>query len=95
MCCRRKQQANGGMGLLVCEESSRMKICELGSVFESKRVQRFNRPSILCNTRPVFFIRFQEPFCLQSISNNADEPVFVKYVVGICVECMEVVRPDL
>ena len=58
-------------------------MCELGSVSESKSVQRLHRPSILCNTRLVFFIRCQEPFCLQSISDNAGEALFAKYVVGI------------
>ena len=31
---------------LVCIESSKVKMCELGSVSESKRVQRLHRPSI-------------------------------------------------
>ena len=51
--------------------------------FPSPRVQRLHRPSILCNTRLVFFIRCQEPFCLQSIPDDAGEALFVKYVVGI------------
>ena len=68
---------------LVSGESSRVKMCELGFFSESKRVQRFNRPSILCNARLVIFIRCQEPFCLQSISNNAGEALFVEYVIGI------------
>ena len=68
---------------LVCRESSRVKMCELGLFFESKRVQRLHSPSILCNARLVFFIRCQEPFCLQSISNNAGEALFVEYVIGI------------
>ena len=33
--------------------------------------------------------------CLDSISNNAGEAVFVKYVVCICVVCLEVVCPYL
>ena len=80
---------------LVCRERSRVKMSELGSVSESKRVQRLHRPSMLYNSRLVFFFRFQEPFCLQSISNNAGEALFVKYVVGIWVVFMEVVCPDL
>ena len=49
----------------------------------SPEVQRLQRPSILCNARLVFFIRCQEPVCLQSISDNACEALFIKYV--ICV----------
>ena len=60
-----------------------MKICELGSVSDFKRVQRLHRPIILCNTRLVFFIRCQKPFCLQSIPDNAGEALFAKYVIGI------------
>ena len=53
--------------------------------FPSPGVQRLQRPSILCNARLGFFIRCrcQEPFCLQSISDNACEALFDKYV--ICV----------
>ena len=51
--------------------------------FPSPRVQRLHRPSILCNTRLVFFIRCQEPFCPQSIPDNAGEALFVKYVIGV------------
>ena len=52
--------------------------------FPSPRIQRLHRPSILCNARLVFFIRCQEPFCLdQRISDNAGEAKFVKYVIGI------------
>ena len=47
--------------------------------FLSPRVQRLHRPSILCNTRLVFFIRCQEPFCLQSIPDDAGEALFAKY----------------
>ena len=53
---------------------------EVGSVSESKKVQRLQRRSY---SRLVFFFQCQEPFCLQSISNNADEALFVKYVMGI------------
>ena len=60
-----------------------MKMCELGSVFESKKVKRSHSPSILCNSRLVCFIRCQDPFCLKSVSNKAGEAVFVKHVVGI------------
>ena len=60
-----------------------MKICELGSVSESKKIQRLHRPSILCNSRPFFWSL--EPFFLKSISNNAGEAVFVKYVVSMDV----------
>ena len=65
--------------------------------FPSPRVQRLQRPSILCNPRLVFFFRCQEPFCLQSITDNAAEALFVKYdyVIGIRVVSMEVVSPDL
>ena len=63
--------------------------------FPSPRVQRLQRPSILCNPRLVFFFRCQEPFCLQSITDNAGEALFVKYVIGIRVVSMEVVSPDL
>ena len=41
---------------LVCTESSRVKMCELDSVSESKRVQRLHRPSFLCNSRLVFLV---------------------------------------
>ena len=63
--------------------------------FPSPRVQRLQRPSILCNPRLVFFFRCQEPFCLQSITDNAGEALFVKYVSGIRVVSMEVISPDL
>ena len=46
--------------------------------FPSPRVQRLHRPSILCNTRLVFIIRCQEPFCLQSIPDDAGKALFVK-----------------
>ena len=36
-----------------------------------------------------------EPFCLQSITDNAVEALFVEYVIGIRVVSMEVVSPDL
>ena len=58
--------------------------------FPSPRVQRLHRTSIVCNARLVFFIRCQEPFCLQSISDNAGEALFIKYVMV----CMEIVSPD-
>ena len=61
--------------------------------FPSPRVQSL--PSILCNPRLVFFFRCQEPFCLQSITDNTDEALFVEYVIGIRVVSMEVVSPDL
>ena len=64
---------------LVCRGSSKVREVPL----PSPGVQRLQRPSILCNARPVFFIRCQEPFCLQSISDNAGEALFIKYV--ICV----------
>ena len=51
--------------------------------FPSPRVQRLHRPSILCNARLVFFIRCKEPFCLQSISDNAGEALLIKYVIGV------------
>ena len=51
--------------------------------FPSPRVQRLHRPSFLCNTKMVFFIRCQEPFCLQSIPDDAGEAWFVKYVIGV------------
>ena len=41
--------------------------------FPSPRVQSLQRPSILCNPRLVFFFRCQEPFCLQSITDNTGE----------------------
>ena len=63
--------------------------------FPSPSVQRLHRPNILCNTRLFFFIRCQEPFCLQSIPDDAGEALFVKYVIGVSVVCMEVVSPDL
>ena len=63
--------------------------------FHSPRVQRLHRPSILCNARLVFFIRCQLPLCLQSISDNACEALFIKYVIGVLVVCMEIVSPDL
>ena len=63
--------------------------------FPSPRVQRLQRPSILCNPRLVFFFRCQEHFCLQSITDNAGEALFVEYVIGIRVVSMEVVSPDL
>ena len=59
------------------------------------RVQSLQRPSILCNPRLVFFFRRQEPFCLQSITDNTGEALFVEYVIGIRVVSMEVVSPDL
>ena len=59
------------------------------------QVQRLQRPSILCNPRLVFFFRCQEPFCLQSITDNSGEALFVEYVIGIRVVSMEVVSPDL
>ena len=59
------------------------------------RVQRLQIPSILCNARLVFFIRCQEPFCLQSISDNACEALFIKYVICVLVVCVEIVSPDL
>ena len=71
---------------LIFKERSRgagVKMRELGSVFGSKTVQRLHRPSILCNSRLVFFFRCQEPFCHKSISNNAGEALFVKYIVCI------------
>ena len=34
-------------------------------------------------------------FCLQSITDNAGEALFVEYVIGIRVVSMEVVSPDL
>ena len=34
-----------------------MKMCKLGSVSKSMRVQRLHRPSILCNSPLVFFFR--------------------------------------
>ena len=60
--------------------------------FPSPGVQRLQRPSILCNARLVFFILCQEPFCLQSISDNACEALFIKYVtcvlvVSVCLSC--------
>ena len=64
---------------LVCRGSSRARKVP----FPSPRVQRLHRPSILCNARLVFFIWCQEPFCLQSISDNAGEALFDKYVIGI------------
>ena len=63
--------------------------------FPSPRVQSLQRPSILCNPRLVFFFRCQEPFCLQSITDNTGEALFVEYVIGIRVVSMEVVSPDL
>ena len=45
--------------------------------------------------RLVFFFRCQEPFCLQSITDNTGEALFVEYVIGIRVVSMEVVSPDL
>ena len=67
-------------------------MCELGSVSESKKVQSLRRLSILCNSQLVFFFRCQKPFSLfifeaGSISNNAGEAVFVKYVV-VAVWCV-------
>ena len=50
--------------------------------FPSPGVQRLQRPSILCNARMVFFIRCQEPFCLQSISDNACKALFI--ICGMC-----------
>ena len=73
--------------LLVWREIGvRVKMCELVSVSESKNIQWLHRSSILCNSRLVFLIWCQEPFCLKSISNNAGEAVFVEYVFSICVE---------
>ena len=63
--------------------------------FPSPRVQSLRRPSILCNPRLVFFFRCQELFCLQSITDNTGEALFVEYVIGIRVVSMEVVSPDL
>ena len=63
-----------GLMRLVCRRSIRVR------KFPSPGVQRLQRPSILCNARLVFFIRCQEPFCLQSISGNACEALFIKYV---------------
>ena len=56
-----------------------MKICEIGSVTESKKIQRLDRPSILCNSRP--FLQSLETF-FKGISNNAGEAVFVKWKYG-------------
>ena len=63
--------------------------------FPSPGVKRLQRPSILCNARLVFFIRCQELFCLQSISDNACEALFIKYVICVGVVCVEIVSPDL
>ena len=76
-------------------EREKVKKVKLGSVSESKKVQCLRRLNILCNSRLVFFFRYQEPFCLKSISNNAGEAVFVKHVVCICVVCLEVVGHNL
>ena len=65
---------------LVCRESGEYSRGEVvGAISESKKVQILQRPSILCNSRMVFFfwIWCQEPFCLQSISNKAGEALFV------------------
>ena len=61
-----------------------MKMCELVSVSESKKVQRLHRFSILCNSRLVFFFWCQEPFCLKSIFNNAGEAVFIECLQYLC-----------
>ena len=52
-------------------------------LFPSPRVQRLHRPSILCNARLVLFIRCQEPFCLQRISDNGGKALFIK-----CHRCL-------
>ena len=72
-------------------------MCELGSVSESKKVQSLQRISILYNSQSqlLFLFRCQEPFCLESISKNMGKAVLVKYVVCICVVCLEEVGPNL
>ena len=70
-------------------------MCELGSFSKFKKVLRLQRPSIICNSRQVFFFWCQEPFCLKSISNNAGEAVFVEDVFSICIVSMDVVGPNL
>ena len=51
--------------------------------FPSPRVQSLQRPSILCNPDWSFSSGVRNLFCLQSISDNACEALFIKYV--ICV----------
>ena len=71
-----------------------MKMCELGSISESKNVLSLRRLNILCNFRLVLFFRCQV-LRAYPLSNNAGEAVFVKYVVCICGKYMEVVDPNL
>ena len=62
-----------------------MKLCELDSVNESKELQRLHRPSILCNSRLVFYSVVRYLFVVR-----AGETVFLAYVVSVCMDSMEV-----
>ena len=43
---------------LVCREINRVKMFELGSVYDSKIVQRLHRPSISNNAGEAFFVKY-------------------------------------
>ena len=70
-----------------------MQMYEIRNASKSKNVQISHRLRILLLIG--IFSGVRKPFCLQSISNNAGEALFVKYVVCIGVICLEVVGPNL